>query len=204
MLPAVAAGAMICLRATLDVSSIHSVLPLPVGLFFFGTFALIAANLLAGFRRPASTVPISSWTSIALVLAVPVAFTAAALDCTGASLSGCTPICAFLIRVWSPVVSVAALAFLVTGRRWLLPTMAAMCFVYLAPSCRCYNPLSAWWIDHLSVNPACFGAGYWVSVLAIAALSWGKLPRSSAAACWFVNIVLLGFFVRHHYYHFPW
>jgi hypothetical protein len=204
MLAAAAAGSVILVRASLDVSLVDRVLPFPVGLFFLGTLALIVTNLLTGFRAPGSEVQISSWTHLALVLAIPVGFVAAALDCTGADLGGCTPVCAFLIRAWSPLVAVAALTFLVTGRRWLLPLMAALCFVYLAPSCRCYNPLSAWWIDHFSVNPACFGAGFWVSVIAITALSWGKLTRISAVACWLMNTVLLGFFVGHHYYHCPW
>ena len=204
MLAAIAAGTIICVRASLDVSVINRLLAFPVGLFFFVSLALIATNLLTGFRGPAGEVQIDSWTRIALVITVPVGFTAAALDCTGASLSGCTPVCTFLIRVWSPLIVVATLALLTTRRRWLLSLIAAMCFVYLAPSCRCYNPLSAWWIDHFSVNPACFGGGYWVSVVAIAALSWGRLARASAAACWFVNAVLLGFFVGHHYYNVPW
>ena len=204
MLAAVAAGTVIFVRASVDVSAISGLLPFAVGLFFLASLAFVAANLGMGFRGSLSGVQIGSWTRIALGVAVPVGFTAAALDCTGASLSGCTPICAFLIRTWSPLMVVAVFAFLMTRQRWILSLMAAMGFVYLVPSCRCYNPLSAWWIDHLSLNPACFGAGFWVSVVAIAALSWGKLARASAAACWFLNSVLLGFFVGHHYYHVPW
>jgi len=49
-----------------------------------------------------------------------------------------------------------------------------------------------------------FGAGYWVSLVAIAALSWGRQIVASAMACWFLNAVLFGFFVGHHYYKFPW
>jgi hypothetical protein len=204
MLPAVAAGSVICVRGCLDISLVDRELPFPVVLLFLGTLALITRNLLTGFRGAVSEVKINSWTTVALALAMPVGFTAAALDCTGASLSGCTPICTFLIRIWSPLLALAVLAFLLTGRRWLLSLIVMMCFLYLAPNCRCYNPLSAWWIDHFSVNPACFGAGYWVSLIAVAALSWGKWTRTSAVACWLINIVLLGFFVGHSYYHFPW
>jgi hypothetical protein len=210
MLTALVAVGIVYARGSFDFARYNGFLPLPIPgsqatwMFFVWSAALVVANLRIAFRSPEVLAPANTWTRRALVLAIPVAFLASGLDCTGIILDGCTSVCTFLIRIWTPVVGAAAFAYMYTGRRWLLPAITVICMLYLVPSCQCANPLNAWWLHHLPRSPACFAASGWVSVIAVAALSWGKWTRTAATVCWFINITLLAFFVGHHYYHIPW
>lgn len=204
MLTALAAGLVIVTRGTYDLSRLDSLLPLPLWLFFFFSVGLIVANVRSAFQGLESQKQIIPFLRAALVLAIPAGFLGAALDCMGLSLSGCTPVCTFLVRGWFHLIVIAAAAYLVTGRTWLLLSITLMSFVYLIPNCACFNPMNAWWLQHLHKSPACFGAGYWVSLIAVAALLWKRFTLASAITCWMINVVLLAFFVGHHFYHIPW
>lgn len=204
MLMAFAAGLIVITRGTYDLSHLYSLLPLPAWLFFLWTVGLIAVNVFSAFRISQSQAEISPGIQAALVLAIPAAFLAAGLDCMGIGLKGCTPVCRFLIRTWSPLVAVVALAFLFSARRWLLLVITVMSFVYLIPNCRCYNPMNAWWLAHFHRSPACFGVGFWVTLIALAALLWKRFVLASAVTCWMINVVLFAFFIGHHYYRVPW
>ncbi|HEY6349564.1 MAG TPA: hypothetical protein VI636_09165 [Candidatus Angelobacter sp.] len=201
---ALAAGLVVVTRGTYDLSHLHSLLPLPLWLFFFASLGMIAANLLSAFRPLQSQRQINRWIRAALVLAIPIGFLGASLDCMGLSLSGCTPTCMFLVRVWSPLVAIAAVAYLVSEKSWLLSVITLLTLVYLIPNCRCYNPMNAWWLEHFRRSPACFGASYWVSLIAVAALLWRRFALASAVTCWIINMVLLAFFIGHHFYRIPW
>jgi hypothetical protein len=204
VLAAIVVVGAIYTRGTFDFSRFDDRFLLPVWFVFLGSLGIVFANLVAAFRASQSTFTAGPWSRSALAAAIPVAFLAAGLDCTGASLSGCSPVCGFLVRIWTPAVAVAAAAYVITGRRWLLPVITVMCFPYMVPNCLCYNPLNAWWLHRFPLSPACFAASGWASLIAIVTLSWGRLVPLAVAACWLVNAVLLGFFVGHHYYHFPW
>lgn len=81
MLMAFAAGLIVITRGTYDLSHLYSLLPLPAWLFFLWTVGLIAANVFSAFRISQSQAEISPGIRAALVLAIPAAFLAAALDC---------------------------------------------------------------------------------------------------------------------------
>ena len=203
MAVALAAGLVIVVRGAYDLSRLDPLLPIPIWLFFFFSFGLILANLLLGFETAASQKQLNRWTRAALVLAIPTAFLGAALDCMGLALSGCNPVCMFLVRGWFHLIVIASASYLVIGSRWVLLTITLLSFVYLIPNCICYNPMNAWWLQHLNLSPACFGAGYWVSLIAVSALLWRRFTLASAVACWTINLALLAFFVGHHFYHVP-
>lgn len=204
MVVALTAGLVIVVRGAYDLSRLDPLLPFPVWLFFFFSFGLILANVLSAFERSRSQNQISPWIRAALILAIPAGFLGAALDCMGLALSGCSPACMFLVRGWFHLTVIAAVAYLVMGRSWLLVSITLLSFVYLIPNCVCYNPMNAWWLHHLHRSPACFGAGYWVSLIAVAALLWKRFTLAAAVTCWIINLVLLAFFVGHHFYHIPW
>lgn len=199
-----AAVLIVYTRGTYDFSRFEPLVAVPVWLVFLGTFWLVATNLLTAFRGTETANAAGWWSRFALVAAIPVGLLASGLDCTGASLSGCSPVCSFLIKIWTPLVALAAAAYVVTGRPWLLTAVTAMCLVFLVPNCRCYNPMNSWWLHRLRLSPACFAASLWVGVIAITALSWRRLVPLAAVACWLINTILLGFFVGHHYFQFPW
>lgn len=201
---AFAAGLIIVTRGTYDFSQLYPFLPLPAWLFFLWTVGLIAVNIFSGFSFSESQAKVSHAVRVALVLAIPAAFLAAALDCMGIELKGCTPVCRFLIRTWSPLVAAVAVAYLFSARRWLLLVLALMTFVYLVPNCRCSNPMNGWWLAHFHRSPACFGVSYWVSLIALGALLWRRFAVASAVTCWIINLALFAFFIGHHYYHIPW
>lgn len=201
---AFAAGLIIVTRGTYDLSRLDPWLPLPLWLFFFLSLVLIITNIQSGFQPASAQEQISPGLRAALVLAIPAGFLGAALDCMGLSLSGCTPVCMFLVRGWFHLIVIAAVAYLVTDKRWLLLTITLLSFVYLIPNCVCFNPMNAWWLQHFRRSPACFGAAYWVSVVAVAALLWRRFTMLSVITCWTINVVLLAFFVGHHFYGFPW
>jgi hypothetical protein len=204
VLTTAAAVLIVYARGSYDFSRFEPLVAVPIWLFFLGTLWLVSANLRAAFRVPQPSSVVGRWSRFALVAAIPVGLLASGLDCTGATLSGCSPVCFFLIRIGTPLVALAAAAYVITGRPWLLTAVTAMCLVFLVPNCHCYNPLNRWWLHRLPLSPACFAASLWAGVIAIAALSWRKLVPLAVAACWLVNAILLGFFVGHHYFHFPW
>ena len=166
--------------------------------------ALSAVANLAGSRKTGNEQPQSRGSQAALLAAIPLAFLASSLDCTGLDLKGCTPYCTFIKLAWIPLITFACAAYFFAGRRWLLTALAVMAFVPLAPHCVCYNVANAWWIDRLGASPVCYAWGLTVSVIAVGALARGASARASLAVCYGIIAGAAGFFITHHYFHFPW
>jgi hypothetical protein len=139
-----------------------------------------------------------------LLLSVPLGFLASSLDCTGLSLSGCTPFCSFIKVIWIPVLALGSLAYAIKGSTGLLGVVLLLSFVPLAPHCQCFNVGNGWWIERLGASPTCYAWGFAASLIALAALRAGR--REWLAVL--VNSAIIGgataFFISHHYFHFPW
>lgn len=139
-----------------------------------------------------------------LLAAIPLGFLASSLDCMGLNLQGCSPFCTFVKLIWIPLIAaVCGVYFFVGGRGWLT-AVAAMSFVPLVPHCVCYNVGNAWWIDRIGASPVCYGWGFVVSVIAASALRTGARLSASLITCGVIIMGAAGFFVSHHYFHFPW
>ena len=172
----------------------------PFWALVFAALAVALSNLVG---RPRQN-PIPKLTRIFLLAAMPLAFLASSLDCTGLSVTGCTPFCTFVKTVWIPLIVIACAAYFFIERDWLLLLISLMSFVPLAPHCVCYNPGNGWWIERIGASPVCYAWGFVVSVLSVGAL--GKARRAWPTLL--INGVIIGgalsFFVAHHYFHFPW
>lgn len=164
----------------------------------------VAVANLAGSRKTTTEQPLSRASQAALLAAIPLAFMASSLDCTGLELMGCSSYCTFIKLAWIPLIAFACAAYFFTGRRWLLTALAVMALVPLAPHCVCYNVANAWWIDRLGASPVCYAWGLIVSVIAIGALGYGRNALASLAVCFTIIAGAVGFFITHHYFHFPW
>jgi hypothetical protein len=161
------------------------------------------ANL-AGSQKTTTEFPQSRASQSALLAAIPLAFIASSLDCTGLDLMGCSSFCTFVKLAWIPLIALTCAAYFFTGRRLMLTALAVMALVPVAPHCVCYNVANAWWIDRLGASPVCYAWGLIVSVIAIGALSRGVSARASLAVCYGIIAGAAGFFITHHYFHFPW
>lgn len=197
MLGLAAAGALL-VRFAVDFSSQGFLLAAAFWALVAISMAAAAANI---FRAGAAA---ESGPSRALLLAaIPMAFLASSLDCTGLELSGCTRFCTFIKVVWVPIIAAACGFYFLVGRRALLMAIYAMAFVPLLPHCTCYNPANRWWIDRLGASPECYAWGFAASLVSITALAGGR-ARLSAAICYAIIAGSMGFFIAHHYFKFPW
>ena len=139
-----------------------------------------------------------------LTAAIPLAFLASSLGCSGLALRGCSDYCTFVKLLWIPLIAVVCAGYYVFGGARWLTVICLMSVVPLFPHCVCYNAGNAWWIDRIGASPVCYVWGFAVSVVAVAALRRGvRLGRSLV-----VSLVVIGgatgFFVSHHYFRFPW
>jgi hypothetical protein len=172
----------------------------PFWLLVMAALAVGLANLIAR-PRPGSLPK----TSRALMLAaIPLAFIASSLDCTGLSAEGCSPYCTFIKTIWIPLIAIVCAVYFFIERDWLLIVISVMSFVPLVPHCICYNPGNGWWIERIGASPVCYAWGFVVSVICVGALhravrAWPSLLISGA-----ITGGGLSFFVAHHYFHFPW
>jgi hypothetical protein len=139
-----------------------------------------------------------------LLAAIPLSFFASSLGCSGLSAAGCTPFCTFTKLIWIPLIALACGIYLLAPSQGWLTTVCVMSFVPLFPHCVCSNVGNAWWIDRIGASPVCYAWGFAVSVTAIGALRRGANSLRSLAVCYVVIAGATGFFVSHHYYHFPW
>ena len=139
-----------------------------------------------------------------LLAAIPLGFLASSLDCTGLSAQGCSPFCTFVKLVLVPLAAVFCVAYLITRRAAWLTAIIVMSFVPLAPHCVCYNLGNAWWIDRIGASPLCYVWGFVVSIIAVGALRSGTHFRQALTVCLAIIAGASGFFVSHHYFHFPW
>jgi len=141
----------------------------------------------------------------ALFLAmIPLGFIASSLDCTGLSLSGCTPFCTFIKTVWVPAMAIGCAAYFFKEWNALLLGISAMAFVPLVPHCVCFNVGNGWWIERIGTSPVCYAWGFTVSVISVSALRYGKRVWASLVVCSTIITGATAFFVSHHYFHFPW
>ena len=140
----------------------------------------------------------------ALLAAIPLGFLASTLDCMGLTLEGCTSYCTFVKLIWLPLMSLVCVAYLIGRKASLILAIALMSFVPLLPHCICYNPGNGWWIDRLGSSPVCYSWGFVVSMISIGALRPGALFWPSLIVVYAIIAGAIGFFITHHYLHFPW
>ena len=141
---------------------------------------------------------------VLLLVAIPLGFLASTLDCMGLALEGCTSFCTFMKLGWIPLMTIVCAAYLIRREAWLITVIALMSFVPLVPHCVCYNPGNGWWIDRLGASPVCYSWGFVVSMISIGALRPGGLFWPSVGVIYAIITGAIGFFISHHYLHFPW
>jgi len=139
-----------------------------------------------------------------LLAAIPLSFFASSLGCSGLSASGCSAFCTFIKLVWIPLIALACGIYVFAPSRVWLTTILAMSFVPLFPHCVCSNVGNSWWIDRIGASPVCYSWGFVVSVIAISALERGVRLWPSLILCGVIVSGASGFFVTHHYFHYPW
>ena len=139
-----------------------------------------------------------------LLAAIPLAFLASSLDCTGLSLHGCSPFCTFIKLIWIPLIAAVCLVYYLTRKLAWLTMIILMSFVALAPHCVCYNVGNGWWIDRIGASPLCYGWGFVVSMIAVGALRRGTDYWPSLLVSLAIILGATTFFVSHQYFHFPW
>jgi hypothetical protein len=194
-------SALLLVKFAIDFTTQSSLLlAAPFWLLVVAALAVAFSNMIAGPRLN----PFPKAARILLLAAIPLAFLASSLDCTGLSAEGCSPYCTFIKTAWIPLIAVVSAAYFFTGRDWLLLVVSVMSFATLAPHCVCYNPGNGWWIEHIGASPTCYSWGFAASVICAGALhkarrAWPSLLVSGAIICGST-----AFFVAHHYFHFPW
>jgi hypothetical protein len=189
------------------IKEMSALLAAPFVLLVVVALGVAAINILAA-DRSSQTVrerPESARLATALLLlSVPLGFLASSLDCTGLSLSGCTPFCTFIKMMWIPALALCGVAYATRRSPGLLMLVLLMSFVPLVPHCLCFNVGNGWWIERLGASPTCYAWGFAASLIALGALRAGKREWLSLL----VNGAIIGgataFFVSHHYFHFPW
>jgi hypothetical protein len=208
--PVLAAGLLVAMillgRFAIDFSlEMPLLLSVPFVLLVLCALAVAAWNISRLLQTPeASRPPIDRATRVALLAFIPLGFWAASLDCSGLSWQGCTPFCTFIKIVWIPALAVLALLTVFIERDGLLLLINVMAFVPLWPHCQCFNPGNGWWIERLGASPMCYVWGFVVALIAVSAIK-------SRAQIW-VSLLIggailsgaFGFFIAHHYFHFPW
>jgi hypothetical protein len=196
-------AAVLLIRFAIDFSIAMSWwLALPFCLLVLIALGVAIANVWSGSSE--LTVGSHDKTRALLLAAIPLGFMASALDCTGLSLLGCSPFCTFVKQIWIPVIAGACAIYLINGKSHLLTAICVMSLVPLVPHCVCYNIGNAWWKDLIGASPLCYAWGFVVSVIAASALRSGKWLWVSILTCAVIIMGATGFFVAHHYFHFPW
>jgi len=167
------------------------------------TLGVSLANLL-GRRKQSAAAGLSNKLRALLLAAIPLGFFASSLDCTGLSLRGCTPFCTFIKIIWIPLVAILCAAVYFWPSGLLRLAITAMAFVPMVPHCLCYNVGNGWWIDRVGASPMCYVWGLAVSVVALSAITNGKNGFVSLGVALTIITGATGFFISHHYFHFPW
>ena len=139
-----------------------------------------------------------------LLAAIPLGFFASSLDCTGLSLTGCSPYCTFIKTVWIPAIALVCAAYYFKRSKLLLLIISAMIFAPLVPHCICFNAGNGWWIERIRASPVCYVWGFAAGVISVSALRSSRLIWPSIAVCSAIIAGATTFFVSHHYFHFPW
>lgn len=198
------ASVILLTRFAIDFSNeMPLVLALPFDLLVLSALAVAAWNIWRIFR-PRPQTPIKRAARIALLAAIPLSFWAASLDCSGLSLQGCTPFCTVIKIAWIPLIAVVALVAIFAERAWLFGLISLMSYVTLVPHCICFNVGNGWWIEKMGASPMCYVWGFVVSLIAVSALKSKAQLWPSILLCGAILCGAFGFFIAHHYFHFPW
>lgn len=197
-------SAFLLVRFALDFSkSMRWWLTLPFCILVAAAVWLAGANALSAYYFDRDTSRHRRM-HLLLLAAIPVGFLASSLDCTGLSFHGCSPFCTFVKLAWIPLIAIVSFMYFFSGSQSLLIAISSMSFVPLVPHCVCYNIGNGWWIDRIGASPLCYGWGFVVSVIAVGALRSATNLWASLAVCFTIIAGAAGFFVGHHYFHFPW
>ena len=197
-------ASVLLLRFALDFSREMSLLlAVPFWALVLAALLIGAMNLLRSRKGKEDDAPGSNGQAI-LLAAIPLGFLASSLDCMGLMLEGCSPYCTFIKLGWIPLMTLVCAAYLITRKVWLITAIALMAFVPLAPHCVCYNPGNGWWIDRLGASPVCYSWGFVVSMISLGALRPGAMFWPSIGVIYAIISGAIGFFITHHYLHFPW
>lgn len=171
--------------------------------FYAAFLALGVAHVRAAWRG-VSAPALGRGARLLLALAVPVGLLGSILDCMGVSLAGCSPRCAFLTQAVVPAVGALAVLHGVTARSGWVVAALLLSFGLLVPNCVCRNPINTPWIRLIGLSPACFASGFTVTLVAASALLTRRHVRASVAFVWGTIVLLMVFFVGHHYFDWPW
>lgn len=202
LLTGMAVAAILLVRFAMDFSAGMSVyLAAPFWLLVIIALSVGVMNI---FAKPANQGPDNRMARGLLLAAIPSGFLASSLDCMGLSLEGCTGYCSFIKLAWIPLLALVCAAFYYARQAWMLLATTAMAFVPLLPHCLCYNVGNGWWIDRIGASPVCYAWGFTVTMIAAGALRPGARRWPSLAVCGAIIGGALGFFISHHYFHFPW
>ncbi|MEJ7616973.1 MAG: hypothetical protein WKF30_08445 [Pyrinomonadaceae bacterium] len=186
-----------------DFAHLSGLLAAPLALLISGVIIVSARNV---FAKRRTHLVCDSHSKALLAAAVPLAFLASSLDCTGLSLAGCTRYCTAIKTVAIPLLAILGFAFYRTGSASYLIASVVISLAALVPHCLCYNAANAWWIDRLGASPQCYVWGFATTILAASALLRGGATRpwASIAVCYAIIGGAFCFFVGHHYFQFPW
>jgi hypothetical protein len=199
------ASALLLVRFALDFSAQMSLLlAVPFWLLVAAALAVGGSNIFRSIGIRATTRGAGRGATMLLLAAIPTAFVASSLDCMGLSLEGCSPFCTFVRLILIPLIAASCAAYFRSGRPGWLSLIMLMSLVALAPHCLCYNAGNGWWIERLGASPVCYAWGVVVSVISVSALRSGAGWLSSLAVCYVIIAGATGFFITHHYFHFPW
>ena len=197
-------AAVLLIRFALDFArEMTPLLAVPFWALVFAALSIAAANLFLSKNSKRGDERAGNNRAI-ILLAIPLGFLASTLDCMGLTLEGCTAYCTFIKLVWIPIIALACAAYVITRKAWLITAIAIMSFAPLVPHCVCYNPGNGWWIDRLGASPVCYGWGFVVSMISTGALRPGALFRPAIGVSYAIITGAIGFFITHHYLHFPW
>jgi hypothetical protein len=179
------------------------VLAVPFSLLVLAALGVAAWNIRQIFQSPDQQ-PIKQPMRIALLGAIPLSFWAASLDCSGLSWQGCTPFCTFIKVAWIPLIAVVAIISIFVESHWLLMLLSGMSWVTLVPHCLCFNVGNGWWIERMGASPMCYVWGFVVTLIGVSALKSRSQVWFSILICGAILSGAFGFFISHHYFHFPW
>ncbi len=197
-------SAVLLIRFAIDFSEgMRWWLAAPFCLLVIVALAVGVANVFGGPTSESGT-PDRGAKLALLLAAIPLGFLASSLGCMGVSPEGCSPFCTFVKLAWIPVLAIVCAIYFFFGKPTWLTAIAAMSFLPLFPHCICYNLGNAWWIDRIGASPLCYSWGFVVSVIAVSALRRGDRLWASIVTCAVIVTGSTGFFVAHHYFHFPW
>lgn len=194
---------LLLLKMAFDLISVSSMLSALMGAAIAFGLVLTILNILNqhdAHQNPSEKTKVENL----LVAIIPAALLSSALDCTGIYPVGCSVLCTIFKLVLIPSIFYMSYKYYLSrDTKWLMK-IAILSFLLILPNCVCKNAVNIWWIDRIGASPACYGLGFFVSVVALASLFAKSRQWQSIALCYLVVIGELGFAIGHHLFHFPW